>query len=196
MSLLVTKELTQAEARQLTDKIRTSLDELIPLIIEAFHGCADRALGYESWELYCKAELFSISIPVGNREQRREVVGRLRASGMSTRGIGAAVGYTHRTVLKDIGVLAATGDKSPVETIIGINRKRYNPDTNGNYVKEPEFAACSPVYAEIIPTPFEWYKNKITEYITEIHNQHDLTPTQAQALAEVADAVERFANTA
>jgi len=200
--MIVTRELTEKEARALTAKIRKSIDDLIPLIAEAFHGAADKALGYESWQAYCDAELHGIRVPFESRDQRRAAVIDLRKSGMSHRSIGFALGVSDTTVCVD---LAATASKKAValpERVIGLNRKRYAATGQGNrYNLEPEpepepEASCTVVYAEVIPTPFEWYRDKLNEYIEEIHRQHNLTYEQAIALAEVGNAMDKFVATA
>ena len=43
---IVEDELTASQARELTDRIRITLDGLWDLVIEAFHGRAHAALGY------------------------------------------------------------------------------------------------------------------------------------------------------
>ncbi|MHA6686361.1 hypothetical protein [Mesorhizobium sp. A556] len=49
-------ELSKAEAKKLTQKIKTAVDELWPLFTKAHEGKAWKALGYLTWEAYVKAE--------------------------------------------------------------------------------------------------------------------------------------------
>jgi hypothetical protein len=49
-------ELSKAEAKKLTQKIKTTVDELWPLLVQAREGKAWKALGYSAWEDYVKAE--------------------------------------------------------------------------------------------------------------------------------------------
>lgn len=91
--------LDATQARDLTDRIRGMVGELLPLIVEAYQRRAWVALGYAGWEEYCDAELRGIRLPI---EDRRLVVAGLREDGMSTRAIGAAVGVTHTQVQRDL----------------------------------------------------------------------------------------------
>jgi hypothetical protein len=53
-------ELSKAEAKKLTQKIKTAVDDLWTLLIQAHEGKAWKALGYSTWEAYVSAE-FSMS---------------------------------------------------------------------------------------------------------------------------------------
>ncbi|MFC7275276.1 hypothetical protein ACFQS1_14895 [Paractinoplanes rhizophilus] len=109
MTDIATTQLTTDEARELTAEIRRDLDGLLPKIKRAFEGRADKALGYDSWQAYCSAELSDVRVPVGSRPA---MVAELRQSGMSQRAIGAALGVHHSTVAED---LKSTGGNPPVE---------------------------------------------------------------------------------
>ena len=49
-------EITKAQARKLTDRIKTAADQLWSLLLEAHEGKAWKALGYKTWEAYIGAE--------------------------------------------------------------------------------------------------------------------------------------------
>lgn len=49
-------ELSKAEAKKLTQKIKTAVDDLWSLLVQAHDGKAWKALGYSTWEAYVKAE--------------------------------------------------------------------------------------------------------------------------------------------
>lgn len=104
-------DLTADEARELTDRIRVSWDELAPLVTVAYRRRAWVALGYESWDAYCSAEMDGarLALPVA---ERRERTAELRDAGMSTRAIGSALGVDPKTVRND---LASGGEYSPPE---------------------------------------------------------------------------------
>lgn len=113
-------DLSSAEARALTDRIRESVSELLPLIREAFQRRADRALGYASWADYCDQELRGLRIPV---QDRADAVAQLRGAGMSTRAIGSALGIGNKTAARDLaGVSSDTGE------VTGLDGKSY-PDS-------------------------------------------------------------------
>lgn len=99
-------ELTEAEARRLTERIRTALDrvstawaDLAERVHEAQERRADLALGYASWAEYVETELRP---PAGMAvDVRRQLVGLLSGLGMSTRAIAPVVGVSQDTVVKD-----------------------------------------------------------------------------------------------
>lgn len=113
-------DLTQAEARELTDRIKSGLVDLLPLIREAFERRADVALGYVSWSEYCDTELRGLRIPV---QDRAGAVAQLRGAGMSTRAIGSALGISRETARRESG----DTNVSP-GAVVGLDGKSY-PDT-------------------------------------------------------------------
>lgn len=121
-------------ARDLTDKIKTSLGVAWELIKEAYTGRAWAALGYESWDDYCSTEFGTNRLRLP-REERREVVGSLREAGLSVRAIAAATGNNKETVSRDLQVSGnrtpepewQADDPEPVEPspVTGIDGKTY-----------------------------------------------------------------------
>lgn len=113
-------ELTEAEARRLTERIRTRLDrvstawaDLATSITEAYQRRADLALGYGSWAEYAEAELKPSEGLAA--DVRRQLVGMLSAQGMSTRAIAPTVGVQDSAVRKDLRRIAggSNGPTSP-----------------------------------------------------------------------------------
>lgn len=105
--------LTEADARRLTERIRTALDrvstawaDLAERITEAYQRRADLALGYGSWSEYAEAELKPSEGLAA--DVRRQLVGMLSAQGMSTRAIAPVVGITDRGVRKSIAAQVGT----------------------------------------------------------------------------------------
>lgn len=94
-------DLTPEDARVLTDEIRVQMDAIAPLVTRAYKGRAWIALGYESWPEYVAGE-FGGPLRLG-REDRKQVVAELRQAGLSTRGIGEALGVSNSTVHGDLG---------------------------------------------------------------------------------------------
>lgn len=78
-------EITQAQARVLTDKIRSAADKLWSLLLEAHDGKAWKAMGYATWEAYIGAE-FDMSL----RQSYN-----LLDQGRITRAIEDAAGVQH-----------------------------------------------------------------------------------------------------
>lgn len=95
--------LSEEDARALTDTIRLALSVAWDGLGRAYAGQAWRALGYSSWEDYCRVEFAG-----GERLRlapvtRREVFGKLhREFGMTPRAIEAASGYNKSTVHSDL----------------------------------------------------------------------------------------------
>lgn len=92
--------MTFDEAKTLTARIQQALDDLVALVILAYHGEADRVLGYTSWEDYVQAEF--PNLPRMQRLQRQEAARELTATGMSLRATATALGVTHATIAKDL----------------------------------------------------------------------------------------------
>jgi hypothetical protein len=104
-----TDTLTRAGAKALTAEIRAAMRNVIEwaatavdLIERAWAMRADTALGYESWDAYCRAEfaaLRELRIPT---DVRPEIVAALAEAGMSTRKIGSALHLADQTVRADL----------------------------------------------------------------------------------------------
>lgn len=132
------KPLTEADARELTAQIRTSVQELLPKIRTAYRRRADLALGYAGWDEYCDAELTGLRLPLGDRA---EAVTTLRGDGMSQRAIGSALGISAATVNR---TLATVSSETVPERITGTDGReqpatRPTPTTPG-----PSDAAVTP----------------------------------------------------
>lgn len=88
-------------ARAITTRIREQADQLWQLIVAAYEGRAWAALGYSSWEEYCKNEFGGVHLRLP-RPERQELMRGLRSSGLSLRAIAAATGYDKHTVSRDL----------------------------------------------------------------------------------------------
>jgi hypothetical protein len=115
--------LNAGEARAITDRIRSSMGDLMALVVKAHIGRAWIALGYQSWADYIKGEFdhAPLSLP---RDERLAVVALLRGQGMSTRAIGSAAGVAEGTVRND---LAGAQNYAPDEAVpvTGLDGKNY-----------------------------------------------------------------------
>lgn len=110
MTLQLMIDLNPSDARALTDQIKTGVEVLWELVIRAYDGRADRALGYSSWDDYCTREFGSSRLRLP-REERPEVVASLRESGLSVRAIAAATGDSRETIRREL--LAGDTNVSP-----------------------------------------------------------------------------------
>lgn len=149
MTDIATAELTADEARELTAEIRRDLDGLLPKIKRAFEGRADRALGYDSWQAYCSAELNDVRVPVGSRPA---MVAELRGAGMSQRAIGAALGISAATVNKDLSTVQDRTVEQPAKVTSLDGRQRPAAQSKAEIPAadlEPPEAAPMPDFAPL-----------------------------------------------
>ena len=78
-------EITKAQARKLTDRIKSAADELWSLLLEAHEGKAWKSLGYTTWDAYIAAEF----------DMGRSQSYRLLDQARVTKAIEAAAGVPH-----------------------------------------------------------------------------------------------------
>jgi len=118
---IITGDLDEIQARQLTDEINRDLSNLWDRIIQAWNGRVWLALGYGSWDTWCEAEIKTGHLRIPG-EERCEVVGTLRAAGLSTRAIGSATGLSKGTVGRALKEGAPSG--AP-QNVTGTDGKAY-----------------------------------------------------------------------
>jgi hypothetical protein len=111
--------LTSDEARSLTDRIKSAVEDIWQLIREAYTERAWSVLGYDSWDAYCSAEFGTSRLRLP-REDRSGVVGSLREAGLSTRAIASATGLGESTVRRD---LATAPFGAVQDRIVGLDNK-------------------------------------------------------------------------
>src|SRR3954470_2683767 len=89
-------------AEELTHQLQQSLEVSWNLLHEAFDLRAWAAMGYESWEAYCREELGSSLLRL-DKERRRRAVAELTSGDrpMSNRAAAAALGVDEGTVRND-----------------------------------------------------------------------------------------------
>lgn len=124
MSGELAPQLTSDEARSLTDRIKTAVEDIWQLIREAYTARAWAALGYESWDAYCSAEFGTSRLRLP-REERTDVVGSLREAGLSTRAIASATGLGQTTVRKHLSPSAPEPKGSPERPVTGLDGRSY-----------------------------------------------------------------------
>lgn len=141
--------LTEADARALTDEIRTNLERDWELIVRAYTERAWKALGYASWDGYCTTEFGGVR-PRLPREVQQAFVRFLREAGLSMRAIAAATGVSKSTIQRNLSpvptgtpgaptantpgqpdhvadALARAGGKTGLAPVIGLDGKRSSP---------------------------------------------------------------------
>jgi transposase len=97
--------MTRDEARALTDRIAVHAGAALADIRKAWEGRADVALGYESWEAYCRAEFDGLQL--APRSERPALIASLVDAGMSNRAIADTLGVDSRTVDRAVASTAA-----------------------------------------------------------------------------------------
>jgi len=117
----VIAEMTPDEARDVTNRMRTAAGVLTELYVDAYTRRAWAALGHASWDAYLAAEFgdFHLRLP---REERDDVIGSLRAAGLSIRAIAATGVASKKTVERTI---AASGVANDDTCITGTDGKTY-----------------------------------------------------------------------
>lgn len=115
-------DLSTEQARALTDKIKSTVGDLMILVAKAWQGRVWIALDYGSWADYIKGE-FNYAPLALPREERQAVVKLLRGQGMSTRAIGAATGVHHDTVASD---LSTVGNPTEIVSVTGLDGRIRN----------------------------------------------------------------------
>lgn len=94
-------------------------DDMADLMFDAFSHRVWIGLGYESWE-----EWRSTLNPKRTVTERKAMVAKMRAKGMSIRAIGSGLGVSHTTVQRDL----PPGTDVPPE-VTGSDGKQYHPPT-------------------------------------------------------------------
>lgn len=124
VQVLVHRNLNQQQAQVITEKIRSSMSDLMMLVSKAWHGRVWIALGYESWADYIKGEFehAPLSLP---REERAAVSALLRGQGMSTRAIAPALGVHHDTVASDLSPVGNPTPQPEAVPVTGLDGKTY-----------------------------------------------------------------------
>ncbi|PVB03183.1 hypothetical protein [Mycobacteroides abscessus] len=115
MSTVAATAMSPSAARDLTERIRTTIDRAWDLIAKAYTDRAWAVLGYPTWDVYCEREFGSTWFKLP-RETRGEVVQSLRDLGLSTRAIGSAIGVDDRTVRRDLSGAASAAPAAVMGT--------------------------------------------------------------------------------
>lgn len=79
---LETPPYTKAQARRVTERIKLDLIGVWHSIADAYKGRIWIPLGYSNWDEYCATEFGTSRLRLP-REERADVVGSLRESGLS-----------------------------------------------------------------------------------------------------------------
>jgi len=171
MSAVATVELTEPEARKLTEKIRITAhnyadarQKLQQYVAEAKAGNAHLALGYASWTAYLSEVLGEEPMRLA-RGERQEMVQMLSAEGMSTRAIAPIVGAARNTVMSDLNEVAQF---EPPAQVQGMDGKTYARSAPQPEPTEPPAPKRQPLTEQFFNTVYDLKRNverlhKLTE---------------------------------
>jgi hypothetical protein len=139
-------DMTADEAREITQTIKATVERawnLIEgawkLIVDAYQRRAWLALDYPTWDAYCLGEFGSAPLAV-SREERPEMVLRLRQAGLSQRAIATATGVSQKTVDRDLDAKSTESDDSVVlpDKVIGLDGKERPAERPKHDVPQPK----------------------------------------------------------
>lgn len=94
-------ELTLDDAKDLTHKLRNSLQHSSQLYITAWKHQVWKTLGYTSWEKYINGEFGDLRVALP-KEQRTHTVIEMAEAGMPTRAISTTTGISKSSVNREI----------------------------------------------------------------------------------------------
>jgi hypothetical protein len=100
-------QMTPDEAREITKQIRSTVENMWELIIQAYRKRAWAALDYPSWDEYCRKEFNKIPQRRITHEERAEIIAGMRGSGMTIRAIASAVPTGKRQVEEALAGLSS-----------------------------------------------------------------------------------------
>jgi hypothetical protein len=104
------RDLTEAEARDLTGRIKGQVAGVLELITAAFEGRADVALGYPTWAHYCIAEFPAIRYET--KAQRNAAIVQL-GQHMSGRAAAHALGISETEARRQLREARAVEQAAP-----------------------------------------------------------------------------------
>lgn len=100
--------MSKAEARKLTDRLRTNLEHTQELIIKAYTNKVWLSLDYKSWDAYITYEFTGMTL-TPPKEERLGAISSYTQAGMSTRAISAVTGLSPATVYRAQNKAQASG---------------------------------------------------------------------------------------
>lgn len=118
MGIAVATTFSEAEARELTEELKSDYGAIRSKIDAAWRGRIWTALGYDSWQDYLDVEFIDVTLRPP-KELEAQVISELRAAGMSTRGIAAATDLSQPTIRRRLS--ESTGSSDSVDRVIGLD---------------------------------------------------------------------------
>jgi len=185
----VIAQCTPDEAREITNRMRTGLGVVTELYIEAYTKRAWAALGHANWDAYLAAEFgdFALRLP---REERDDVIGSLRAAGLSIRAIAATGVASKKTVERTIAASGVAND----DTSAGVRAARERREREAAEAGEPvDYGKCTAGFdcaakATAADAMCDWHRKKANEAsATDVSPSVSDEPQQVPAPAAAQD---------
>jgi hypothetical protein len=139
-------DLSLLEARESVDRAKTHLEAAAEEIVRQIGGRAWVALGYESWDEMREVEYRGAAVIVP-REDRPELVARLRAEGLSQKQIGDTIGVSQGQVSDDLRNISSDNTEQPATRPDSLGRERptsYRPRPTEPSFQPPRASAPDP----------------------------------------------------
>ncbi len=127
----LTAEAAEALTAEIVDILTNGYRKVVPLVIRAFRGRAWNALGFTSWDEYCKETFAGPRMLRLSDEQLTELCVEFADAGMSTRAIGSAAGIGHATAARKLNA----SKRKPAD-VIGLDERRQTRDRKRTASKE------------------------------------------------------------
>src|SRR4051794_11809682 len=121
----LTEEAAEALTAEIADLLTASYRQVVPLIIRAFRGRAWAAVGYTSWDDYCRANFHGPRMLRFTDEQLTEMCADFAEAGFGVRAIGSALGIGSATAARKVN---KSGRQIPA-TVTGIDERRESPSS-------------------------------------------------------------------
>jgi DNA-binding Lrp family transcriptional regulator len=173
-------ELTPGDARKLTARLRTGLENSIELFVTAYSKRIWLALGHASWQEYLDAELGDLRVSFPREDRKRMVAQMVQPpSKMSTRAIASALGVDQKTVSNDLAELRAEGVISVPSTRVGVDGVEQSAEKAERTV-DPEKVAAK--FVERVTRVFEKLDGFVGD-LTDLSND-DLWEQEAGQIAQ------------
>jgi len=194
---------SQTDASCRRDRIKLLLSQMTTTaaklgdLLDAARAAGDHAtLGYASWTAYIAGE-FSDSLAGLNTALRREVVGTLTETGMSSRTIAEVTGVSHSTVVRDHRQVVHDAPPAPdgprpasefkaMVAEVGAPSRRVTGTDGKSYSATPS-ASPKPRHRPPLPGAYDsavWDLGKVVGRLARLH-QDDRFTANRKAVREV-----------
>lgn len=180
------------EARSRLARVRAHVDQAAADLTALYAGRAWLALGHDSWESLCDAELGGVRIALP-RSERREVHAEMREAGLSIPAIAAATGVSVGTVHADLSnlkgperIVGTDGVSRPARVTTTEKVERLVDLDTGEVVDAAYAAGVAAADAVDLPD-LPLGPSFMTRFLTSLHRAGDVLRFSPLTLADAAD---------